>query len=151
MKVIVILIFVNCANSQISFNQWQQEFNGNVNLYSLFLEQQVFDMNYAFINAFNSKFGKSFQLGLNEFSCLTFNQFQTKYLGLIVPSASNRTSKITYSSFGIFARAIDPSNIIPVLKQIPASIDYRNYSLTVQNQKTCGSCWAFAALSTLGR
>ncbi|CAG9806358.1 unnamed protein product [Chironomus riparius] len=150
MKVIVILMFVNCVNPQITFNKWKQALSGIVNTYSLFLDQQVFDMNCAFINAFNSKFGQSFQLGLNEFSSLTFSQFQTKYLGIMVPSQSNRISQIVYSNSGLFARFIEPIDIIPVSKTIPASIDYRNSSLAVQNQKNCGSCWAFTALSILG-
>ncbi|KAL7026302.1 hypothetical protein ACKWTF_013840 [Chironomus riparius] len=149
MKVIVILMFVNCVNPQITFNKWKQALSGIVNTYSLFLDQQVFDMNCAFINAFNSKFGQSFQLGLNEFSSLTFSQFQTKYLGIMVPSQSNRISQIVYSNSGLFARFIEPIDIIPVSKTIPASIDYRNSSLAVQNQKNCGSCWAFTALSIL--
>lgn len=132
----------------MSFKKWKKAFNGIVNLYSQLLEEQAFDMNSAFINAFNSKFGKTFQLGFNEFSGLTFSDFQKKYLGLIIPSSSKRVSRITYSNWGIFARAVDISQ---PKKPVPASIDYRNYSLAVQNQKNCGSCWSFSAISTLGR
>jgi hypothetical protein len=148
MKVIIILIFAGFVNSQMSFKQWQKTFKIYKNVYSRLLEQQAFDMNCAFINACNSKFGKNFQLGLNEFSSLTFSQFETKYLGLVVPTSSSGISKVTYEHSGVLARAI---GITQKPKPVPDSIDYRRYSLTVQNQKFCGSCWAFAAISTLGR
>jgi len=141
MKLIFILVFVNVVNSKMSFKQWQKAFNRFINLYSQLLEEQAFDMNSAFINAFNSKFGQTFQLGYNEFSSLSFSDFQTQYLGLIVPSSSNRISQITYSNWGLFPRAV---TISQPKKPFPASIDYRNYSLAVQKK-------AFAALSTLGR
>lgn len=151
MKVLVLFIFINCVNSQISFLQWQQLFSKIVHLYSSFLEQQAFDMNFAFINAFNLKSNKSFSLGYNEFSSLTFSQFESEYLGLSVPEAFDQTSQITYSGWGLFARIIGLFDIIQIPKLILDSIDYRINSLEVQNQKACKSCWAFAALSTLGK
>jgi len=150
MKVIFILIFVNFVNSQMTFLQWQQAFTKLVSIYAVRSSQQeqAFDINCAFIKAFNEKYGQNFQLGFSEFSGLTFSEFEKKYLGVIVPSSLKFVSQIFYSNLSVSGRSVD---IIQPKKPIPASIDYRNYSLAVQNQKNCGSCYAFAALSSLGR
>jgi len=143
----IVAALISLVHSQVSFNSWQIMYNIT---YSTPADasntRQAFDMNNAFITLINSRSRQSYFLGLNEFSDLTFGQFQSRHLGLVVPKNANRIS-IT-SQTDITMNIIQP--VQRSLITVPDSIDYTNYTLAVKHQLNCGSCYAFAVLDTLG-
>ncbi|KAL7026303.1 hypothetical protein ACKWTF_013841 [Chironomus riparius] len=147
LKLFYIFILTSLVHSKVSFNTWQLTFktvetaSGN--------SRQIFDMNNAFITIINSRLKNSFLLGLNEFSDLTFGQFQNRHLGLVVPKTADRISSTTYSE----TMHSPLMSIMPTTDSssttVADSVDYSNYTLAVKHQLNCGSCWAFSVLDTL--
>ncbi|KAM6388141.1 pro-cathepsin H isoform 2-T2 [Pluvialis apricaria] len=77
----------------------------------------------------------SFQMGLNQFSDLTFAEFKKLYLW--------REPQNCSATKGNFLRSSGP---------YPDSIDWRkkgNYVTPVKNQGPCGSCWTFSTTGCL--
>ncbi|TRZ15310.1 hypothetical protein HGM15179_011830 [Zosterops borbonicus] len=77
----------------------------------------------------------SFQMGLNQFSDLTFAEFKKLYLWSEPQNCS--------ATKGSFLRSSGPS---------PDSIDWRkkgNFVTPVKNQGPCGSCWTFSTTGCL--
>lgn len=141
-----IVILISIVKSQVSFNMWQQMYNKIYpNPAAITNSRQIFDMNNAFITLINSKSRKSFLLGLNEFTDLTFSQMQSRFFGLVVPNGPDRFVSTTYSSG--FMNIVTAELLSTV---IPDSIDYSKYSLAVKHQLSCGSCWAFSVVDMLG-
>lgn len=143
----VVASLISLIYSQVSFNAWQM--TNNITYFSpaeVANARQAFDMNNAFITLINSRLRQSYFLGLNEFSDLTFGQFQSRHLGLIVPKTASRTSITSQTDITMdIMQTVQRS-----LSTVPDSIDYTNYTLDVKHQLNCGSCWAFSVLDTLG-
>uniref|UniRef100_A0ABM5EYS7 Pro-cathepsin H n=1 Tax=Pogona vitticeps TaxID=103695 RepID=A0ABM5EYS7_9SAUR len=77
----------------------------------------------------------TFQMGLNAFSDMTFNEFRKKYLWHEPQNCSATTSNFV-SSAGPY----------------PKTIDWRKkgkYVTPVKNQGPCGSCWTFSTTGCL--
>jgi len=76
----------------------------------------------------HNKSGASWTMGINEFSDLTAEEFETIYTGgykkMPMVSGDARQAK----------KSLD----------LPAAVDWRNVTSAVKNQGQCGSCWAFA-------
>merc|ERR1712123_192883 len=76
----------------------------------------------------HNKSGASWKMGINEFSDLTAEEFETIYTGgykkMPMVSGDARQAK----------KSLD----------LPAAVDWRNVTSAVKNQGQCGSCWAFA-------
>lgn len=84
--------------------------------------------------AHNSKPGVTWQMGLNQFSDMTYEELASKYLGEEAESSEDFLMDSNYVS--------DPNFTAP------ATADWRKFVPQVVNQKSCGSCWAFATAGT---
>lgn len=141
----VLIIFVN---SQLTFKKWQAKYNLSYSIYDRDYNKktQAFDVSASFVAVNRLKYDFGYELGLNGFADVPFQQFQNTYSGLKLPNRSELGNKIIYATNRLFG----PNNIILGTVSTPTSVDYRNYSLPVQNQKLCNSCWAFSVVEVLG-
>ena len=139
----ILIIFVD---AQLTFKKWQAKYNlsytSNESDYNV--RKQSFDVSVAFVCVNNLRYNFGYELGLNRFADVPFQQFQKSYSGLVLPNTSELGSSITHTSNQLLL-ANTVRALIP-----PTSVDYRNYSMPIKNQNFCNSCWAFAVIETLG-
>ena len=96
----------------------------------------VFSAQREYINKHNieAAFGlHSYDLGINQFSDLTHDEFLALY-----------TMKSTQYEDSIEIDTVD-------VKDLPAKVDWRDHGLVtpIKAQGNCGSCWAFAAVGAI--
>jgi len=100
---------------------------------------EVFAENLKTIEAHNAKKDKTFTMGLNQFSHLTWEEFK-KEVGLTpMPKETLRSRSPKIHG--------EPSSMVDV----PDSIDWTSKGAVtpVKNQAQCGSCWSFSATGAL--
>lgn len=100
---------------------------------------EAFAANYRYIEQENAK-GHSYQLGVNEFTDMSPDEFALTHFGLSRPAANTTWSGLPY--LGQHERR----NLT-----LPASVDWTKKGAVtkVKNQAQCGSCWAFSTTGAL--
>lgn len=107
--------------------------------------QRNFEENMKFILE-SQKLNLSFTLGVNAFTHLSSEEFVDKYCGTIAPESYQ-----VQDSFPILnAKNIKNKLNNYTMKNLPKEMDWRKSVQPVINQKTCGSCWAFATMAMIG-
>jgi hypothetical protein len=96
------------------------------------LRRGIFEINARSVAAHNSKQDKSFTMELNEFADITWDEFQSWYLGAPQQCSATETSNVEYGD-------------------VPAEKDWRADGAVspVKNQGKCGSCWTFSTTGCL--
>jgi len=118
------------------FTKWMQDNNKVYDHDAFHVKYQNWKTNYAWIQEFNKR-GLSFTVGVNKFSDLTLDEFNSLYKGVKLTKEVAREQVV----------AVGTSNVA-----VPdAGVDWRTKGIVtpVKNQGQCGSCWAFSTTGSL--
>jgi len=98
----------------------------------------IFKSNADVIRAHNAK-QSSFQMGMNDFSDLTLDEFSESHFGVKMPTEMWQGAK----KLG--------THSVRAGEELPSSVDWTSKGAVtpIKNQGSCGSCWSFSSTGAL--
>jgi C1A family cysteine protease len=123
------------------FTNFQERFHKRYENFETMRERfDIFKTNWLEIQRHNSDTTQNFTKGINQFTDLTPDEFNKKYLGGIV----QERNLVGLYGCGSFTSNKDTSSL-------PDSVDWREEGAVtpVKDQGQCGSCWTFSATGAM--
>jgi C1A family cysteine protease len=128
----------NFIESITLFNEYKNKFNKSYNEEENFIRFKIFENNLLKIYNLNKEIGKSYKMGITQFTDMSIEELSEKYLDFNIINKLGLKFLENYNNFEISKESFSP-------------IDWRdkNIFLPVRNQEDCGACWAFATVGTI--
>jgi C1A family cysteine protease len=130
---------INLVAQQPTFEEWQVQFGKTyVDDATVASKKAVYLDNVQYIDAHNALYaaGKStFDMGVNEFSDMTHEEFKAMFVGAKIPARNASNVRL----------------ITNINSKAPDSVDWRTKGAVtpVKNQGQCGSCWSFSTTGSV--
>ena len=129
---VVSTVFFSTKENKDEFQMWKSKFNIEFTETEDVYRSIVFYKNLLIINAHNSKADRTYDMGLNQFSALTDEEFVSIYLNPKPYNPEWENVDTTFEKLGVDIDWTAQGKVSPV-----------------KNQGQCGSCWAFSAVGVL--
>ncbi|CAG9768819.1 unnamed protein product [Ceutorhynchus assimilis] len=142
MKIIFILtLTAYFSQAEVTFRSFQVQHKKKYSALELTRREQIFNQNLIKIQKNNEKYRKglvSYQMGINQFSDLTEEEFSSRFKTL--PLNNTKLKNVLTQDSNNFN-----------ISDLPESIDWREKGIVteVKDQGLCGACWAFSATGAL--
>jgi C1A family cysteine protease len=149
-KLAILSLFLSAATASLTaedawthFSNFQDKFGKTYdNVYDLEDKFAVFQSNLEAIMAHNSNETRTFDMGVNQFTDMTAQEFK-KHLGL--------RPKLKGLRFGDIVGGVTCDSFAASGATLPTSVDWRTKGAVtpVKDQGQCGSCWSFSATGAM--
>lgn len=139
------MLFLTTASigSYPSFEEFQKLYNKTYERDLINQRAQIYSQNIQFISQHNSNPLNGYRLDINQWTDLTWDEFQQKRLG--IPPQPQSLNPSTLLDKSLEVESLNQS----LSKTIPENWDWRWTLPEIKDQGDCGSCWAFSTVCSI--